>query len=55
MSAQTVNLGEMSEKERNEYLVKLSKEVIKNFGPGYYRELTPTIEEKRMKFLRGKI
>ena len=37
MSAQTINLGEMSEKERNEYLVKLSKEVIKNFGRGYYR------------------
>lgn len=54
MSAQTVDLGEMSEKERNEYLVKLSKEVIKNFGPGYYRELTPTIEEKKNEIFKGK-
>ena len=54
MSAQTVNLGEMSEKERNEYLVKLSKEVIKNFGPGYYRELTPTIEETKNEIFKGK-
>ena len=54
MSAQTVNLGDMSEKSRNEYLVKLSKEVIKNFGPDYYRDLPPSIEEKKNDYLEGK-
>ena len=54
MSAQTINLGEMSEKSRNEYLVKLSKEVIKNFGPGYYRDLPPTIDEGKNDYLKGK-
>lgn len=54
MSAQTVNLGKMNEKERNEYLVKLSKEVIKNFGPDYYRDLPPTIEEGKNDYLKGK-
>lgn len=36
--AQNVNLKEMTEKERYNYMVKLGKEVIMNFGPGYYRE-----------------
>lgn len=38
ISAQEVNLGKMSESERNQYLIKLAKEVTKNFGPDYYRE-----------------
>lgn len=34
--AQETHLRKMQQGERNEYLVKLSKEVIKNFGPDYY-------------------
>ena len=39
-----INLGKMSEKDRNEYLINLSREVAKNFGPGYNTDLQPTIE-----------
>lgn len=38
LHAQNVNLKEMTEKKRYNYMVKQGKEVIKNFGPGYYRE-----------------
>ena len=54
VSGRTVNLGKMSEKERNEYLVKLAKEVIMNFGPDYYRDLPPIIEEEKNDFFKGK-
>jgi hypothetical protein len=54
VSGRTVNLGKMSEKERNEYLVKLAKEVIMNFGPDYYRDLPPIIEEGKNDFFKGK-
>ena len=33
--AQQTNLSQMTEKARNEYLVKLAKEVTENFGPGW--------------------
>lgn len=35
--AQTRELGQMSIKARNRYLVKLAKEVVMHFGPEYYR------------------
>lgn len=38
LTAQVINLGQMNKQERHAYLVKKSIEVIKNFGPGYYRE-----------------
>lgn len=54
ISAQTVNLDKMSENNRKEYLVNLSKEVIKNFGPDYCREFTPLIEEMKNEIFPGK-
>lgn len=39
MSAQTVNFKAMRPEKRNEYMIKLAKEIIMNFGPGYYREV----------------
>ena len=33
-----VDLRGMSEAERNAYMIKLGKEITKDFGPGYYRE-----------------
>ena len=46
LHAQNVNLKEMTEKKRYNYMVKQGKEVIKNFGPGYYREYKkPVISE----------
>ena len=51
ISAQ-INLGAMSEKDRNEYLINLSKEVAKNFGPGYNTDLQPTIELMKYKVVK---
>ena len=36
--AQQTNLSQMTEKARNEYLLKKSKEVVLNFGPEWYQE-----------------
>ena len=45
-SVQTTDLSRMTEKERNEYLIKIAKEVTQNFGPGWYREsVIPSISE----------
>lgn len=38
ISAQNINLEKLNNEQRNEYLIKLGKEVTKVFGPGYYRE-----------------
>ena len=54
VSAQTVELGKMSEESRKEYLVKLSKEVINNFGPGYSRDFDPVIELIKNEIFKGK-
>lgn len=32
------NLDKLSEKERNRYLIETSKNIVKKYGPGYYRE-----------------
>lgn len=37
-SAHHKDLRQMDEAERNEYLVRLAKEVTMNFGPDFYRE-----------------
>ncbi len=43
------SLSQMDSVKRYEYLVKLAREVIKNFGPGYYREYKkPDISELRV-------
>jgi hypothetical protein len=47
-----INLGKMSEKDRNEYLINLSREVAKNFGPGYNTNLQPTIELMKYKVVK---
>lgn len=44
--AQRVNLNTLDESNRNDYLILLSKEVVKTFGPGYYRDyIVPIITE----------
>lgn len=48
ISAQEVNLDKMNESERNQYLIKLAKEVTKNFGPGYYREYSKPVIVKEV-------
>ena len=46
LTAQVTNLKQMNEQERHAYLVKKSKEIINNFGPGYYREdMAPVISD----------
>ncbi len=44
------DLGKMSQEQRNEYLIKLSKKVIITFGPGYYRENSIPIISNCKKF-----
>lgn len=44
------DLGKMSQEQRNEYLIKLSKKVIIIFGPGYYRENSIPIISDYKKF-----
>lgn len=39
------DLGKMDEVQRDKYLINLSTQVIKKFGPDYYRNVTPTITE----------
>ncbi|MBR6892793.1 MAG: hypothetical protein IKN15_06105 [Bacteroidaceae bacterium] len=42
--AQQKNLSKMNEKARNEYLVKLAREVTNNFGPGWIQgKVVPVI------------
>lgn len=36
--AQNTDLSNLDKKQRNEYLIKLAKEVVLNFGPEYYQE-----------------
>ena len=43
---QVKNLNEMNETARNKYLIKLAKEVTKNFGPEWYRKnLRPEVTD----------
>lgn len=47
--AQTIDLSKMSVKQRDEYLINLSREVVMNFGPDYYREYKmPTVSEVKV-------
>lgn len=39
------DLGKLDKVQRDKYLVELSTQVIKKFGPGYYRNVTPIITE----------
>lgn len=39
------NLGKMDKVQRDKYLIELSTEVIKKFGPGYYRNVVPVITD----------
>ncbi len=50
-----VDLRGMSETERNAYMIKLGKEITKEFGPGYYREYkSPVVlEVEEVEALRG--
>lgn len=49
--AQTSDLGEMTEKQRNKYLINLGRQVTKKFGPGYYRKYKrPVISPETEKF-----
>lgn len=38
LSAQTINLEKLSEKERNEKLLEIAKAAVLKYGPGYYRD-----------------
>lgn len=50
-----VDLRGMSESERNAYMIKLGKEITREFGPGYYREYkSPVVlEVEEVEALRG--
>lgn len=39
------DLGKLNKVQRDKYLVDLSTQVIKKFGPDYYRNVTPIITE----------
>ncbi len=43
--AMAQDLGKMNGVQRDKYLVDLSTQVIKKFGPDYYRNVTPIITE----------
>ena len=48
-SSNNIYLSQMESLKRNEYLVKLAREVVQNFGPGYYRDnMNPTISDLRV-------
>ena len=48
-SSNNICLSQMDSVKRNEYLVKLAREVVLNFGPGYYRDnLNPTISDLKV-------
>ena len=47
--ATDIHLSQMDSVKRYEYLVKLAREVVLNFGPGYYRDnMNPTISGLRV-------
>lgn len=47
--AQSVSLGMMDDAQRYEYMVKLAKEVVMNFGSDYYQEYkSPEISEQKV-------
>ena len=47
--ATDIHLSQQDSVKRNEYLVKLAREVVLNFGPGYYRDnMNPEISPIRM-------
>ena len=46
LQAQEKDWSRMSTKEKQDYMVKLSYEIIKEFGPGYYRGNAPYIFEE---------
>jgi YD repeat-containing protein len=47
--ATNIHLSQQDSVKRNEYLVKLAREVVLNFGPGYYREnMNPEVSAIRM-------
>ena len=47
--ATDIHLSQMDSVKRYEYLVKLAREVVLNFGPGYYRDnMNPTISDLRV-------
>ena len=43
--AQHMNLDTLNESNRNDYLISLSKEIVKTFGPDYYRDMAPVITD----------
>lgn len=43
--AMAQDLGKLDKVQRDKYLINLSTQVIKKFGPGYYRNVTPVITE----------
>lgn len=48
-SSNNIYLSQMDSVKRNEYLIKLAREVVLNFGPGYYRDnMNPTISDLRV-------
>lgn len=48
-SSNNICLSQMDSVKRNEYLMKLAREVVLNFGPGYYRDnLNPTISDLKV-------
>lgn len=48
-SSNNIYLSQMDSLKRNEYLVKLAREVVLNFGPDYYRDnMNPTISDLRV-------
>ena len=49
MEAQEIDLNKMTEEARNEYLLKIAKEVTQKFGPGWYREsVIPSISDLKV-------
>lgn len=48
-SSNNICLSQMDSVKRNEYLMKLAREVVLNFGPSYYRDnMNPTISDLRV-------
>ena len=48
-SSNNIYLSQMDSVKRNEYLMKLAREVVLNFGPDYYRDnMNPTISDLRV-------
>lgn len=45
--AQQANFEALNSSEKEKHLISLSNDIIKLLGPGYYREVTPTITEEK--------